>query len=205
MKKTKQVTGMTLAVLLVMGSSLALAQRPERGGRNQRQGRAEGLNRVDENRDGVISREEAGRHGAQRFQKMDIDGDGVLSPAELQQGRSSRRGAARKQGFEKVDANGDGTIQSNEFRGGADAFAKLDSNGDGNLSAEELKSGRGQGTRPGRGGRDVFGRLDTNQDGKLDRGEFRGDDEQFGRLDANKDGWLSTDELKNAVKRRGGR
>jgi Ca2+-binding EF-hand superfamily protein len=115
------------------------------------------LERMDTNKDGKISREEAkGRPLANNFDRLDTNKDGYLDRAEL------RRVAERLLAAQ----------ENNKEKGGADAspagkpqpdFDALDSDADGRLTREEL-----QGTPFA----DQFDQIDTNKDGKIDRKEF---------------------------------
>lgn len=50
----------------------------------------------DANGDGVVSRAEYDAHAASRFDKLDADGDGMLSDEEIANGRHHRRGHGRR-------------------------------------------------------------------------------------------------------------
>jgi Ca2+-binding EF-hand superfamily protein len=101
---------------------------------------------------------------------LDVDGDGVISAAEIQQASSK---------FAAMDRNGDGHLTEDEMRpqgggpprgerpGGAadetvNTFMQFDKNKDGQLSKDEVPE-RMQG---------IFARNDTNKDGRLTREEL---------------------------------
>ncbi len=72
-----------------------------------------------------------GTAGGKKFQKLDTDGSGTVSRAEVraEQGRK----------FARLDADGDGTISREEFQAMANRrFAKMDLDGDGEISLEEV-------------------------------------------------------------------
>lgn len=152
-----------------------------------------GLLRADANRDGVITRAEAGATADARFARFDADRDGSVT-------RRERREAVRA----AREANRARPITAAEFTQRAQArFARMDANRDGVLTADERpqrrgmrgrgfggrgegRMGGGRGMRGGgRGGADVaitavqfrtralarFDAVDANRDGRIDRAE----------------------------------
>jgi Ca2+-binding EF-hand superfamily protein len=143
------------------------------------------------------------------FQRLDADRDGVLSRDEMQATVDQTNKAARAQGIAEVDlfpfldANKDGTLSRDEaeayFRremqrgesprkkrqesphtGGSDAVAsmllkKLDADGDGMLSREEMASvlsaTNAQAEQRGEAAGDFFSTMDTDTNGKIDQYE----------------------------------
>jgi hypothetical protein len=116
--------------------------------------------RVDTNRDGQVSREEA-KAGAPRweilFDAVDANKDGQLSQDEIKgfhqrmrqahQAERQQRSAAM---MKKLDANGDGSLSKPEVAQAgplAKRFDRIDANHDGQLSAEELQAARPHGRR----------------------------------------------------------
>ncbi len=101
------------------------------------------LQRLDLNRDGAITPEEAGAVQTVRFLRLDSDGDGVITEAEMlaaAQARIARRIAKK---FARMDRNGDGRVERAEFDDrGAARFARLDTDGDGRVSREEIRARR---------------------------------------------------------------
>ncbi len=61
----------------------------------------------------------------QRFQALDIDGNGGLSRAEFAESQAAQRSADPDSLFNAADTSGDGTLTSNELQ---QAFRKLRSN-----------------------------------------------------------------------------
>ncbi|GIW87685.1 MAG: hypothetical protein KatS3mg108_2009 [Isosphaeraceae bacterium] len=135
------------------------------------------LANLDQNGDGKISRDEF-RGPAALFDRLDADKDGVLSGDEL---RPARPGATRPgdrpagppvgrpggppasrpdagpnapgpRRLANLDQNGDGKISRDEFRGPAGLFDRLDTNGDGVLDQADrpLGPGRPRPDRPNR-------------------------------------------------------
>ena len=131
------------AATLATGAPPALAEGA--GGQGERM-----LQRLDLNRDGAISPAEAGAVRTVRFLRLDSDGDGVITEAEMlaaAQERIARRIAKK---FARMDRNGDGRVERAEFDDrGAARFARLDNDGDGRVSREEIRA-RPHGRRRGR-------------------------------------------------------
>ena len=94
------------------------------------QGGGMGLMRADTNNDGMISKAEATAQATTRFDAMDANHDGVLSPDE-------RKGPG---GRMIARAGGDGgTMTRADYLAQADKrFDRIDTNHDGQLSREEL-------------------------------------------------------------------
>jgi hypothetical protein len=106
--------------------------------------------RADTDRNGTLSRAEV-EHGlpklAPRFNEIDRNRDGNLSPDELRSWSQTRKPEAAKGGF-------------------AEHFHRADSDGDGGLTRPEADK-----ALPRLGAK--FDRIDTNHDGKLTPDELR--------------------------------
>ena len=176
--------------------------------------------RHDVNGDGAVTRDELAQT-SDFFQKLDRDGDGVLTQADFAAIRQDRLAGHL---FRWADQNRDGQVTSSEWKAftadhakaapdGVDLqslFATYDTDSDGVVALADLPSagfgfGRGEGMR--RHFRDqLWARLDTNGDGRLSLDEWLaggqdrpGFDAQraeawFKALDTNGDGYLSADE-----------
>jgi Ca2+-binding EF-hand superfamily protein len=107
---------------------------------------------ADADRDGHLSRAEVGRalpRLAARFDEIDRNGDGSLSPDELRawQRASTGRNRAGEGGFaehfRRADADGDGALTRAEAGKAlprlAAKFDRIDADRDGRLTAEELR------------------------------------------------------------------
>jgi Ca2+-binding EF-hand superfamily protein len=112
---------------------------------------AEHLQKRDLNHDGQWSKDELSRMPVGVFTKLDKDGNGVLTRAELEAGRdawSERHGHGEfmQHVFNKIDSNGDGVVDSQEAVRAADnRFDRMDANHDGVIVRDELKmSGHGK-------------------------------------------------------------
>lgn len=163
-----------------------------------------------------VTRAEATAHATARFQRMDINGDGVVDAAD--------RAARAEQRFSKADTNGDGELSqiemtamhqarkarhtaANQDRAEqrqarmAERFAKMDADQSGGLSQAELSAMHEmRGKRGGkRGGMRMLAMADTNGDKAISSAEFTAAAiARFDRADANGDGTLTTAERKAA-------
>lgn len=107
------------------------------------------FDRLDRDGNGRIDAEEFKAGGKFVFGKMDVDGDGIITMAELEDHERAERIAKR---FERMDADADGKVTTGEFaQAGAKLFQRLDENEDGYLSKGELEKRRHGG---GKGGPD---------------------------------------------------
>jgi len=133
---------------------------------------AAGFDGADANQDGQLDPGEWDRAGAQLFERIDADGDGLASVQEL------------RQAFDSFDADGDGTIEAGEsplviILGDADedgavtpaefaaidwARQSLDLDGDGALSRNEFRDAR----------REIYDRADFDRSVSLNRSEYQG-------------------------------
>jgi Ca2+-binding EF-hand superfamily protein len=148
-----------------------------------------------------VSRQQWLKAAGMRFDRLDANKDGVLTPDELARGR--QHGPQGRHSFSRMDTNGDGQISLDEFhaahpRAPADLFTKLDTNKDGRLSPAELRGMHAQAVAQMR--EKLFERLDANHDGSVSLAEMQAvrpnmTAEQFNRLDRNGNGELTADEL----------
>ena len=119
------------------------------------------LQRMDANKDGKISKEEAKGPLANNFERFDQNKDGYLDRKELErvaeQLITAQRANAGKGGKKAGPQDGAQTRQN------LVDFDSLDGNADGRLTREELK---------GTAYEAVFDQIDTNKDGKIDKKEF---------------------------------
>lgn len=199
-----------LVLTAVLLSALAVSL-PAMAGPNGGAGKGERMQRLiaaDTNGDGKISLDEAKaafpKLTQERFNKLDRNGDGVLSLADKGQGAGAAAGRAEKlQRLRAADTNGDGQVTFDEAKAAfpnltQERFAKLDRNGDGVLSLADMR----QAAR-GKLGQKLK-QADTNGDGKLSFEEAKAafpkiTQERFGKLDRNHDGFLSKEDRQGAA------
>ena len=150
MTKTKLMTGAMVTILL-LGSVSAYAAGQGRGG--------------------------DGPRGGVNFERLDLNGDGSMTVAELE-----GQGAAR---FAEIDADGDGMatveelIKSAELRRSqrlVDRATRLieraDTDGDGMISQAEMEAAQEDRGRRGEPGARFFRLFDDNEDGVVTKDEF---------------------------------
>jgi EF-hand domain pair len=98
------------------------------------------LQRLDTNKDGRITRDEILPRMAKRFAIEDVNGDKVISTAEIDALLQKRLQARRTKMLELMDANKDGNITEAEFNRVADSlFDKADTDHNGGVDLAELR------------------------------------------------------------------
>ena len=115
--------------------------------------------------------------GEARFESMDTNGDGKISPDE--------HSAAASRMFEKMDTNADGKVTAAEMTAAkqnmtgkkaekgemtsAEKIKKFDTNGDGVLTADEHAAAA----------KTMFDKMDTDHDGYLSKAEVKAGHEKW--------------------------
>jgi Ca2+-binding EF-hand superfamily protein len=187
------------------------------------------IKRFDKNRDGTLTRDEVPPFLAQRFDKIDTNGDGKLDRAEIERFQEVLRKRFGQQAqvepnleIERVvnkflqlfDTDKDGKISKAEARGRlAEKFALFDTNKDGYLDRVELRRVAArfllakQGTPATQATASPpaldFDALDRNADGRLTRDELKGTPlaSRFDEIDTNHDGQIDRREFAEFQKR----
>lgn len=155
MQKSLTIALLSAATLLVVGSVSALAAPGEREGRLERM-----MTHLDTDQSGAVSFEEFAKRGDERFARMDLDEDGLVTAEEREAakasamaereergGKKGRRGGKRggkglgEERLERVDTNQDGNISLAEHNAAQEQhFASLDADGNGAVTSEEFKA-----------------------------------------------------------------
>ncbi|CTQ48796.1 EF-hand domain-containing protein [Jannaschia donghaensis] len=147
----RKITILTLAIV----SGLSLSTVAEARGHDR--GERPAFSEVDTNGDGEITPAEieafAEARKAARFDEVDADGDGFLTAEELDAARQTREDSRSARMIERLDADDDGRVSREELE------AQTDARGD------RGGNGRGMG---GRG----FSRADADGNGTLNATEW---------------------------------
>jgi len=186
MKKGKLLVIMAMLAI----SSTALAQQRFKGHGRDAKKRFE---KMDANADGSVSREEMISHVEQCWQTLDVDNNGIVTSEEMVQARKAK-GEERfskkdlngdgyltpdelekmpEKWFNKIDANGDGQLSPTELNArfdgkrhgkrGGKHLASIDTDGNGQVSEKELLDHANQ----------RFDKMDKNGDGLITPEELK--------------------------------
>jgi len=145
-----------------------------------------------------MTRADVAQKTAERFQKMDVNGDGVVDLAD--------RELRRQQRIAKIDTDGNGAISKAEFEAAREARQQRRAE---RMEKRGVEGERRGGKRAMRGKRGHFGggmmgggrmaRADANGDGRLTLQELQAHAlERFDRIDTDNNGTVTAEERKTA-------
>ena len=148
MKKTFDYFAVISSLLISINLAHANGEKCDENMHGQHHGEMDGMmfQKLDANGDGVISKAEFNAFNVRHFKKLDTNKDGKLTPEELQGGHKQEMG------------HGDGTTHLDQ------RFNAADANQDGGLDREEANN------MPMLS--QYFDEVDTNRDGKVTRQEY---------------------------------
>lgn len=203
---TKKTIALTVLATLAIGATTAFAFGPS----HQRHGMGFGpgnhmgfgkgkeiFKKLDTNKDGVITRQEAEAVRAERFKKADADNNGTVTAAEIDKVVENRlqrmKVRLRYKMLSRLDKNGDGEISQQEFsKKSMRLFDMADTNGDDKVTRQEAQQLRQRGRgfmrrmfRGGNSGNQGGHRRQWGQSGHNDQGGHGG---QWGRNNHNGQG-----------------
>jgi len=165
--------------------------------------RAEALvKHLDTAGNGYVTQDEFVAAAKTRFAKLDRNGDGKLTPDELNaphgdKAPGPKRAQFAERRFEKLDSNHDGVVTLNEYVAAAVAkFKELDVAGNGRITADEIANSPQAHERAEHVASRIAKRIDTNGDGTVSKDEFLAAARQrFAKLYKNGDGFITADEI----------
>jgi Ca2+-binding EF-hand superfamily protein len=154
----------------------------------------------DRNGDGFLQRNEVPTWLRDRFDQLDANQDGKLSPEELRRGIAHLQPRRRPSDVALVliEMSDCDEECAGELQRLYDVLRQLDTNHDGKIDAGELKVMRRRLVEERVDG--LLEALDANHDGKISKDEARGRiKEDFEKLDVNHDGFIDRQELLKAA------
>jgi Ca2+-binding EF-hand superfamily protein len=158
--------------------------------------------KVDVNKDGQITKDEAKGRLLKGFDKIDSDANGSISTTEFAALEKMHKGKGNhKLDFGSIDANNDNQITKDEAKGRLlKGFDKIDSDANGSISTTEFaaleKMHKGKGNH-----KLDFGSFDTNSDSKITKDEAKGRlSKHFDKVDGDKDGVITQAEFSEMQK-----
>jgi hypothetical protein len=143
-----------------------------------------------------LTRVDAVARADARFDQLDVDKDGKLTP----QDRAVRSKARADSMFAAFDADGNGQISRAEFDASREKrMERRQARGERGKPGMERMAHRGNGRMGGRGMGGMRGKMDANGDGVVTKAEFHAPAlAMFDRTDTNKDGTVTPEERQAA-------
>jgi Ca2+-binding EF-hand superfamily protein len=195
----KKTIVLTLVTGLGLGTS-AFAALAQNAPTDMQGHREHFFEKLDANGDGVLTRSEVDADVQARFAEIDTNKDGKITQAELKAHAEAKQADMQSHmadHMKAADKNGDGKWSKDELpRMPAQVFSKLDTNNDGSLTQAELAAGHDKWNEH----RDefvehMFEHADANNDGVVDASEAKSfAEKRFDKVDANHDGSVTREE-----------
>lgn len=157
----------------------------------------------DTNNDSVVTMDEFKQAAAERFQKMDADGNGKVTREEFSSYLKEKRKKRSEARFQKIDIDQSGNVSLEEYldykrKRAESKFQRLDTDGDGVISSDEYKNKKRYGKwsrKHGKGG--IFAKLDKNSNGEITQEEsLQAWSQWFAKIDGNGDKVVTADEVR---------
>lgn len=166
-------------------------------------GQGEHFRKLDSNGDGTVTTAELEQGALARWTRSDTNKDGKVTAEEFE----AQFAAHKQERFTKHDTNGDGQLERGELaKLPEERFTALDADKNGKLSQAELAAMHPMGKKGKAGlgkGKGLPG--DANGDGAITKAEaLTGVQQMSKKLDANGDGKLTQDELSRGHGMHGG-
>lgn len=161
--------GTALAGTAYAAQDQAAPPPPPQAGMHHHRGHGDMFAKLDANKDGVITRDEAIAAADARFAKLDTNGDGRITQDEMKARHDAMRAKwQQRRGDQSADA--DAARQHRGSRGmhrhgphhGGMEMKRLDANNDGIITKAEAEAAATA----------RFDKVDTNHDGKIDQAEI---------------------------------
>lgn len=157
MKPMIKLAGSSLAVMSLGLAAAALAHPPQGGGDSPRGGdRGDRFERADLDGDGVITAQEREAARANLFDTLDTDGNGAITDAEMQAAHEARRAEQEERRARMRER-----MQERFADRAQERKAAIDTNSDGVISRAEFLDHESM----------LTGQLDANGDGDITREE----------------------------------
>lgn len=154
----KKILGISI-IATVLGSSIALAEGPDGGAGGREARHAKHFEKLDQNGDGKLTRDEFSAARAAHFDELDANRDGKLTPEERKaawDAHRAKRASNREKGQRAMHPHPEGKRGHGHFgrdetvtraemlKRGAERFDELDANHDGVVQREEMAQAHAQ-------------------------------------------------------------